>query len=184
MCTIDEGLLAKIAAGDKEAFESLYRLTASAVYGYTLSILKNTHDAEDAMHETFVSVYKGAASYVRQGKPMAWILTIARNAAYMKLKGRRRLTSAGSADEVLSISQAETERDDRDGFAQYEDRELLTAAMKLLDESERQIIVLHAVAGVKHREIAELMETPISTVLSKYKRALEKLRKYLEEEEL
>ena len=57
-----------------------------------------------------------------------------------------------------------------------EDRQLLQQALAGLGEEERRIILLHAVAGLKHREIAQLLEKPLSTVLSKYHRGLGKLR--------
>ena len=61
-----------------------------------------------------------------------------------------------------------------------EDRQVLHALLDSLDSQERRIVVLHAVAGLKHREIAALLELPLSTVLSKYSRSLKKLRKQLE----
>ena len=61
-----------------------------------------------------------------------------------------------------------------------EDRTVLTAALSALSEEERQIIMLHVTAGLKHREIAQLLELPLSTVLSKYRRALSKLKQKLE----
>ena len=56
---------------------------------------------------------------------------------------------------------------------------ILQAAMTLLNQQERQILMLHAVAGLKHRETAKLLALPLSTVLSKYNRALKKLRQGL-----
>ena len=64
-----------------------------------------------------------------------------------------------------------------------EDRVVLEAALRLLTGEERRIVMLHAVAGLKHRETAELLELPLSTVLSKYRRALKKLKWGLEEKE-
>ena len=61
-------------------------------------------------------------------------------------------------------------------------RETWRAALELLDAEERRIVLLHAVTGWKHREIASLLELPLPTVLSKYHRALKKLRKQLEGE--
>ena len=61
-----------------------------------------------------------------------------------------------------------------------EERLALSAAMETLDEQERRIVLLYAVTGWKHREIAALLELPLPTVLSKYHRALKKLRKRLE----
>jgi RNA polymerase sigma-70 factor (ECF subfamily) len=57
------------------------------------------------------------------------------------------------------------------------------AMLGKLDEEERQIVVLHAVSGFKHREIASLLHVPLPTVLSQYNRAMKKLRTLLEEEE-
>ena len=53
--------------------------------------------------------------------------------------------------------------------------------MAQLSEEERQIVVLHAVSGLKHREIADILEKPLSTVLNKYRRALKKLQALLGE---
>ena len=53
-------------------------------------------------------------------------------------------------------------------------------ALSTLSDEERQIIMLHVTAGLKHREIAQLLELPLSTVLSKYRRALSKLKQKLE----
>ena len=50
----------------------------------------------------------------------------------------------------------------------------------MLGEEERRIVLLHAVTGMKHREIAALLELPLPTVLSKYHRALKKMRSFLE----
>ena len=59
---------------------------------------------------------------------------------------------------------------------------VLREAMRILSAEERQIVLLHAVSGLKHREIADDLGMPLATVLSKYRRALAKLRKRLSEE--
>ena len=64
-----------------------------------------------------------------------------------------------------------------------EDKLALEAAMKCLGNEERQVVTLHALSGLNHREIAALLDMPLATVLSKYRRALVKLRDYLEERE-
>lgn len=58
---------------------------------------------------------------------------------------------------------------------------VLETAFQVLSREECQIIVLHAVSGLKHREISEVLQIPLSTVLSKYNRGIKKLRKQLEE---
>jgi len=62
------------------------------------------------------------------------------------------------------------------------DAMVLQSALEILKEEERQIVLLHASAGLKHREIASSLHMPLATVLSKYNRAVKKLKQYLREE--
>ena len=62
------------------------------------------------------------------------------------------------------------------------DAMVLRSALEILKEDERQIVLLHASAGLKHREIAADLQMPLATVLSKYNRAIKKLKQYLREE--
>lgn len=169
--TFDEQLLFQLADGNLDVMSALYTATSSAVYGFALSILKNATDAEDVMQETYLRIYKAAPTYRSMGKPMAWILTIVRNLALMKLRERK--------SEVLP---EDYELSDH-GTPQLatENRLVLRAALQQLTEEERQIVVLYAVSGMKHREIAALLELPLATVLSKYHRSLKKLKTIVKE---
>lgn len=162
--------LAGIAAGDADALEELYRSTSAAVHAFALSILKNAHDAEDVLHDCYLNIHSGAGAYRSSGKPMAWILTITKNLCYQKLRERQRQADLPQEDwePWLNASSGLT----------HEDRVTIRQCMDMLSDEERQIVVLHAVAGFRHREIGELLELPLSTVLSKYHRAIKKLRSY------
>lgn len=83
-----ESLLLGVAAGDSHSLEELYHRTRTAVYGLVLSYLKHPQDAEDVTQDAFVRIWDTAASYRPQGKPMAWLLTVARNLALMRLRER------------------------------------------------------------------------------------------------
>ena len=83
-----EGLLAGLAAGNRDSLAALYHRTRAAVYGLALSYLKNGHDAEDVTQDTFVRAWDKADQYRPQGKPLGWLLAIARNLALMKLRDR------------------------------------------------------------------------------------------------
>lgn len=102
---------------------------------------------------------------------MAWILTIARNLSLMRLR------EINKSAEVCSELADETS--DFSAISDSENRLILQTAFGILDNSERQIVLLHAVSGMKHREIAALLELPLSTVLSKYTRSLKKLKKLI-----
>lgn len=167
-----EGLMAGLAAGDRDALAQLYHRTRAAVYGLALSILGSGHDAEDVTQDTYVTAWEKCHLYRPQGTPMAWLLTITRNLARMKLRDRGR-TQDFSEEQWMAIPA-------QSPAVTPEDRAVLEAALNILSDQERQIVVLHAAAGLKHREIAQLLELPLPTVLSKYRRALSKLKTKLE----
>lgn len=164
----------RIANYDKDALAGLYHMTSASVYSFALSLLKNIQDAEDVLHDTYLQVYKTAASYKSMNKPLAWILTIARNLSLMKLRNRKKIVDSkpqdwNSAFEAIPSVTAE-------------DRLVLVSCMDKLTDEERQIIMLHTVSGYKHREVAGFLKIPLSTELSKYHRAIKKLRILLSEE--
>lgn len=170
-----EELLAQIAGGEINALEKLYNLTSTSVYGFALSILRRPQDAEDVMQDAYIKIYSAAKSYSALGKPLAWILKIVRNQALMKIRQNQKVAAEfdENADEFSE-----------DFSTQSLNKVLLNAAMTTLSDEERQIIVLHSVSGLKHGEIADLIGIPLSTALSKYHRALKKLRKIVEGEAL
>ncbi len=163
-----EKLISRMAEGDKEALAAFYQETKGPVYALAMSVLGERHGAEDIMQETYIKAYGAAASYEPRGNPMAWLLTIARNLALMRIRSQK-----GRDDELkedLSGPGFET------GSV---DRLTLKGALDTLGEEERQVVVLHAVAGFTHKEAAAMLNMPLSTALSKYHRALAKLRKHL-----
>ena len=163
-----EQLLARTGAGDREAFAQLYRLSRGAVYALTVSLLHSAQEAQDVLQDTFVKVWENAPGYRPQGSPMSWLLTIAGNQARTRL--RRRGREVMLDEEAWSVIPADAPE------VSPEDRQLLQEALARLSAEERQIVLLHAVTGLKHREIAQLLELPLSTVLSKYHRGLKKLK--------
>ncbi len=167
-----QDLLAKTAQGDHEAFSQLYTAARGAVYAMALSVLKNSEDASDVTQETFVRVWTSAGMYRPTGSPMAWMLTIARNLALGKYRQRSRTAELTEAEWDAIPAQSDT--------ATAEDRAVLQAAMAELSDTERQIVLLHAASGLKHREIASLLDMPLATVLSKYHRTIKKMRAKLE----
>lgn len=172
---IEEDIFKKIAEEDREAFEDFYELTERSIYAFALSILKNHEDALDVVQDTYLKIRSAAHLYIPMGKPLAWVFTITRNLAMNRLRLQMK---------VDSIVIEDIENDQSFSYvSDHEDRLVLKAALAILDIQEREIILLHAVSGFKHREIAQNLKMPLSTVLSKYKRGLDKLRKHLNKQE-
>ena len=165
-------LLRCIAAGEREALAALYQRTRTAVYGLALSYLRNAHDAQDLTQDVYVQVWDCAAQYRPTGSPMGWLLAVCRNLCLMRLR-REEHHAALSEEGWDAIPTPECGLD-------AEERVLLQNALESLGEEERRIVLLHAVTGLKHREIAALLELALPTVLSKYHRALKKMRSCLE----
>lgn len=167
-----EQLLAETAKGSPEALANLYTAARAAVYAIALSYLKEPYGAQDVMQETFVRIWQRAGQYRPGGSPMAWILTLARNLSLMQLRKSGR--EAGlSSEEWHALAEPAPN-------VTEEDRLLLENALSTLDDAERRVVLLHASSGLKHREIAALLGLPLSTVLSKYQRALKKMRIIME----
>ena len=170
-----EELLAQMAQGDPQALAEFYRLTSRAAYAFALSLLRNPFDAEDILQETYLRAWAHAGSYRPGGRPVGWLLAILRNLAYRKLQNQQRTEplTPEELDRFFAARPAITP----------EDRLLLRAALLGLAEQERQIVLLHAAAGLRHREIAQLLGLPLGTVLAKYNRALKKLKAAWEEDQ-
>ncbi len=172
-------LLLRIKGGDRNALKELYEETARAVYGYSLSICQNPQDAEEIMQDTFLRIWQQADRYEADGKPMAWIFTIARNFCYMRLR-RQNARLEDSLEELQEGGGVWEPGKNSPEIEQAAERQALLAAMTFLTPEERQAIFLHVLGGMKHREIAEQTGVPLSTVLSRYRRGMEKLRQNLE----
>ncbi len=162
-----EDELISMASGDKTALARFYGDTYNPIYSYVLSFLKNSYDTEDVLHDLYVSVYVNARSYKPGGKPMAWVFAIARNMSLKKLSERKR--------------NADFEDDDWEKLLppdalSLEESCAVKACLTQLSREEREIVVMHTVAGFMHKEIAAIMSLPLGTVLSKYNRAIKKLR--------
>lgn len=167
--------LAGVAGGDRQALEELYAAARGAVYATALGILKNAQDAQDVTQDAFVRIWENAGRYEPTGSPMAWMLSVTRNLALMHLRQSSRTAelSEGEWDAIPIAAPAVTP----------EDRIVLQTALAALSDTERQIVLLHAATGLKHREIAALLDIPLPTVLSKYHRAMKKMRARMEGDE-
>ena len=172
---IDEDLIVRIDRDDRSALEEFYTLTERTLYSYVLAIVKNPYDTQDIVQDTYLKVRASAHLYQKQGKPLAWLFTIARNLAMDLFRRNSRFLSeeAFEMDDTMEYSYV----------SEMTDRLVLETAMNILTERERQILLLHLVAGIRHREIAANLGLPLSTVLSCYQRTLKKLKRYLEGKE-
>ena len=158
-----EELIQQTGQNDNVAFEKLYRTCDKAVFSYVLSITKSFVLSEDIMQETFLKIRATASTYQCMGKPMAWILRIAKNSALMYMRKHRHEVTVDYGQEEYLFGGYEDNLDDMI---------LLKTSLKYLNDKQREILFLHVVVGFKHREIAKQLQIPLGTVLWNYRRAV------------
>lgn len=162
----------RLQRGDEGAFEEIYNETRRGLFAFILSICKNYHTAEDMMQTAYIRLRTTVASYRAGSNAYAWLYTIAKNATLNEINKAKREMAVDMEESSLGGS--------------YEMRELdspvMSAIARVLNGTERQIVTLHVIAGFKHREIAEMLDKPLGSVLWTYNNALGKVRKELEKE--
>ena len=163
-----ESLLLKLASGNAGVMEQLYDEIKTDVYAFALAKIGNCADADDIVQDTFVQIFKNSTKYTPQGKPMAWIITIELNLIRRFMSVKKRTCSMGEGIDFVADTVVFEQR--------TIDSVFLQKLLEKLNEEEREVISLHVVTGLKHREIAKLLNKPLSTILSKYNRAIKKLQ--------
>ena len=169
---IIENAIVGLANGDVDAMDILYSTIKTDVYAFALSKVYNKNDADDILQDTFLRIYENAKLYVPLGKPMAWVFTVELNIInrYFQLKSRYDVLN----DETIIHDIVDESNYSKNNEIQDE---YLITLLESLDEFEREVISLHLVSDLKFREIAEMLNKPLSTILSKYNRAIKKMRK-------
>jgi len=165
-------LIRRIGHGDMQALEELYKDLSRAVYGFVFSIVKNRTAAEDIMQDTFVRVYNAASAFRASGSGVSWVMRIAHNLSINAVKKK-------STEEF-----ADLQKTAEDTANTAIDRTLINSALEKLSETERKIVVLHAVSGLTLSEIALVLDEPLGTVKWRHAAALGKMRKILKESEV
>lgn len=173
-----EGLLVRCASDDRQALESLYRLTSARLLGVLFRILRHRELAEDALQDVFVRVWQRARQYdVYKGRPMAWLVSIARYRAIDVVRSNRILLPLDHPDDEpgieLAVEPALPAESNRT-------RATLERCLGLLSDTQRRCVTLAFVNGLSHEEISTTIGSPLGTIKSWVRRGLLSLRECLE----
>ena len=171
----DKLLLWKFKRGSREALERIYDKYEIYLITIATALLNNTHDAEDVLHDFFISFVKSVDKIKLQGSLKAYMATCVTNIARNKVK-RRQLEPITLGDdnhtkpvvpraELLAIQKEETT--------------LLNKALSQLPFEQKEVLVLHLHGNMKFTEIATLRKTSVNTIRSRYRYGLEKIRTLL-----
>jgi RNA polymerase sigma-70 factor, ECF subfamily len=172
----DGELIRRTADGDRGAFDVLYRRYSRPVFGLALRRLGDRGRAEDAVQETFASIWRAARSYRPERGPGApWLYAVARNA--ITDRGRARSEPPMEAPDSPSSDAGPAERAESSWTAWRVHR-----ALEELNENERKVIELAYWSGLSQSEVAEFLNIPLGTVKTRTRAALGRLSVLLEED--
>jgi len=159
-----------LTESDLAKFEGLALPHLDAAYTLARYLLRDPHNAEDAVQEAFLRALKYFGSY-RGGDPKAWILAIVRNEC----------RSRGARTKIFEEFNEELHSDESvtsDALAlETEAKETVREALDLLPIEFREVIVLREIQGLSYQEIADILKAPIGTIMSRLSRGRARLEK-------
>jgi RNA polymerase sigma-70 factor, ECF subfamily len=193
----DAELMARVVAGDDQAFAAVYDRHAQAVYGAISRYIGDPGTAEDVVQETYLAMWTRSEVYSPEtGSLIGWLLTIARHRAIDRLRSAARrpvvvgLPPSGidgqdnDLERLLSLGRPvafdATAYDPSDVTEKRWLRAVIRTAMEDMPEAERRVLELAYDQDQTQVEIAELLGLPLGTVKTRTRRALLRLRAMLE----
>lgn len=173
--------LLKIQAGDTRALAELYDRYTPLLFPVCTRILRSGADAEDALQNAWLQVWKRSTSYdARRGTVAAWLLTVARSRAldrYRSVASRRQAEARVDPEPLMPTPDPST------GAVRGQLRERVREALAQLEPQQRQVLEIAYFQGLSQSEIAERINAPLGTVKSWTRQALMRLRELVPQEE-
>lgn len=175
-------LLGRVGLGDRVAFGTLYRSTATRLFGVILRINPERGQAEDVLQEIFVNVWRNAGGFdAARAQPMTWLTSIARNGAIDSLRRAKARPQTVSSQVVSTEDGDEADLVDLVASGEVGPLQLLQRAAEKrevehcvgrLSAEQQQCVALTYYQGLSHSEVAEHLAQPLGTVKSWLRRAL------------
>lgn len=185
----DQALIEKIKGGDFQAFEALVNRYESKVYRLAVRMLRNQQDAEDALQETFLQVYRGLKSFEGRSNFSTWLFRLATNVCLMKIR-HRGTEPAGMLpledflpqheEGVQPVIQEWPEKPE-EILLTKESQEKMMEALDKLPPDYRAVFVLRDIEGFSNAETGEALGISVAAVKSRLHRARIALRGMLAE---
>lgn len=161
------------------AFRSLYDASAPRLFGLALRILRRRELAEEALQESFVSIWDHARDY-QEGlsAPMTWMSTIVRNKSFDLLRRHRHEAQldAGEFDEAVMATLNDPVANPADLLEMSSEAKALAACMAALEEQHRHALGLAFFHDLSHSEVARELAQPLGTVKTWIRRSLSRLQ--------
>ncbi|MDR3244610.1 MAG: sigma-70 family RNA polymerase sigma factor [Elusimicrobiota bacterium] len=181
----DSDLVSMFKNGNKEAFEEIVLRYQAQIYTYIMSMVKNPDAANDILQDVFIRMFRKLSQYNEENKLKHWIFILSKNITmdFFRKNSRNILPLESQEDDEMSILATLQDNDPQplEVIITNSRKEMLRNAIDELSPQERELIYLKDYLTFK--EISEMQKKPIGTLLSKFNRALKKIRKIIAEQE-
>lgn len=179
---VDSALMQRVAAGEEAAVTELYDRFGSLVFRMSYQVLPNRAEAEDAVQEVFVRLWRTAGRYDQTRSALVtWVMLIARRHLVDKLRRSRARVKTSSLDQPQSpLAEALAETGSR--IDTDERMKVLMKRIEALPELQKTVVTRAYLGGQTLRQIGEELKTPLGTIKSALSRALVRLRERTGEE--
>ncbi len=174
----DRELIQRMASKDANALDAFYTRYNRLAFSFILRIVGNRQDAEDVLTDVFWQVWQQSARYdSSRGKPIAWLLTIARTRAIDCIRSTNR--QQNKTDEIETQKNPSTAPSEPDSFVLADTRRAVQEALQTLPEQQRIPLEMAYFQGMSHTEIATALGQPLGTVKDRIRNGMLHLRKRL-----
>lgn len=164
----DAELVEQCKRGNLRAFERLYELHSARMKSLAFHLVGNRADAEDTVQETFLKVYRALRGFAGGSSLSTWIYRILINCCYDNLRKQQRLAEKPASRELPSDPKLPLKL-------------ALERALEKLNERQRLVFLMFEVEGLKHSEIAAILQAPEGTCRSWLFEAKRELKRLLTE---
>jgi len=168
-----EQMISMIALGNRNEFQNLYNATAAKLFGICLRVLNNRNDAEEALQETYIKVWRSADTFVSgQASPISWLATIARNTSIDLYRKKRPSTAEIEEAEIIADDKPSPEA----AAIHTGDMTMLNACMGELNPKHANAVKEIYLGGWTYEETSQKLDAPVNTVKTWVRRALIAIR--------
>ena len=172
----DKLLIFRLKRGDEQALRQIYEKYKDTLLTVATSLLRDTNEAEDVLHDVFVSFAESAASFRLRGNLRSYLAACVINRARDRLRAnKRRPVRLEDAEQLSSGMQNPQQK-----VLCSEEVLRLNRAVSELPYEQREAVILHVKGGMKFRQIAKVQGVSVSTVQGRYRYGLNKLRSILD----
>lgn len=178
----DNDLVSNYLDGDESSLETLFSRYLRRVYSFVYRMVNNSEDAKDITQDTFVKAWKNLKKFDSDKNFKTWLFVIAKNTTFDLLKKKKTINFSALSNDDSGANSFDVSSEDNspeEEMIKTEDAEVLESAVSKLPENYRAVVLLRGMEELTFEEISDILDKPLNTVKSQYRRALSLLKTHL-----